>query len=88
MQLYVAGLEDGPDLDRKGLAALVALVRADTGALALQFATSVHDPAVWTYAAIRPNAGLYKLIGRLLIVEVFGRKDRHDNHLIPNVESG
>ena len=67
MQLDVAGLEDGADLDSEGLAAAIALVGAYAGAIALQLAYAVLAGAtVRANGAIGPHAGLDKFIGGLL----------------------
>jgi hypothetical protein len=71
----VAGFEDGPNLDGKGLAALVALVGADPGALAAHLGNTVHSAAMRANRPIRPKPCFYKGIGGFFIVEVLVGKD-------------
>ena len=78
VQLDMACLEDGPDLDGKGLAAGVALVSANAGALALHGAGAIYNTAVRAYTAMRPNARLYELVGRVFVMEMRGGKYGHD----------
>src|SRR4051812_42732683 len=80
MQRNVTALENRADFDGEGLAALVALVSPETGALALHRANAVKAAAMRAHGAVRPNAGFYPRIGRFLIVKVFGRQYRltHD----------
>src|SRR4051812_46613100 len=59
----VASLEYRPDLHGKGLAALVALVRANAGALAAHLADPVNSAAVRANRAVSPNARLDEGIG-------------------------
>jgi len=70
MQLDMAGLEDGADFDSEGLAASVALIEADSGAFALQWAVLVHHTAMRTDAAIAPDMRLNEGVGRFLVVIV------------------
>lgn len=77
MQLHMAGLEDGANLYGEGLAALIALVEAQAGALAFQLSAAIHDAAMRADAALWPNMRLYELVGGFFVVKVRGRKDRH-----------
>src|SRR4029077_15742139 len=54
---HMAFLENGADLDVEGLAARVALVKADPGGFPPQLtdAIRVHIPAMMAHRAIRPN---------------------------------
>lgn len=70
MQLDVARLEYGSDLDGKRLPAGVALVGAYPGALALELVAFVNNAAVRAYTPVGPNAGLDKLIGRFFVMEM------------------
>ena len=72
MHRDMAGLEHGPDLHGEGLAALVALVDADPGALALHLADAVHAAAMRADRAVRPDARLDPIVGGLLVVKVLG----------------
>src|SRR5258705_10514720 len=51
----VAGFEDGANLHGEGLAALVALVSANAGALAAHLGNALHAAAMRAYAPIRPE---------------------------------
>lgn len=66
---HVTFLEDGPDLDGKRLAAGIALIDADAGALALQRSRLIEDAAMRTDAAIRPDDVLDVGVGRMLVAE-------------------
>src|SRR3954463_1036840 len=68
----VARLEHGSDLHGKGLAALVALVGADPGALALHLGNALDAAAMRTDGAVRPNAGFHPLVGGGFVVEWLG----------------
>lgn len=72
MQLDVAGLEDGSNLDGKGLPAGIAFVGAYAGALALQLAAAFHGAAVRADTPVGPYAGLDKLVGRFFVVKMGG----------------
>lgn len=76
----MAGLEDGPDLDGKGLAARIALVEPDPVGLALEFARPINRAAMRADAPIRPDMRLDVGVSGGFIVEVCGGKDRlgHD----------
>src|SRR5262249_34295837 len=67
---HVRGLEHGADLHGKGLAALVALVRADAGALAAHLGDAIHAAAMRADWAFRPHTGLYPVVGGLLVLKV------------------
>ncbi len=78
MQFNMAGLEDGADLDSKGLAAGVAFVHPDAGALAPQWPALVDNAAVRTWPAIGPQPRLDEPIGGFFAMEMIGGKDgRH-----------
>ena len=85
VHLDMAGLEDGPDLHGEGLAAVVALVDADPGALALHLAILLHPATVRAYRTARPDAGFHEGVGGFLVVEVRGGKDGfvHGAPLVP-----
>ncbi len=70
MQLDVACLEDGPDLDGEGLAAGIALVGAYAGTLTLELAAAVNNAAVWANTYVRPNPSLDKCVSRFFVVEM------------------
>lgn len=72
----MAGLEHGSDLHGEGLAALVALVGADPGALAAHLANALEGAALWANGAVRPHASLDPSVGGGLVVEMFFRKHR------------
>ena len=77
MQLDVARLEDGPNLDGERLAAGIALVGAYAGALALQLAAAINGPTVRAYATVGPNAGLDKLVCSFFVMEVWSGEYGH-----------
>lgn len=77
-QRDMAGLEDGPYLDGKGLTAVIALVGSYTGALATHLADALKTAAVWADRAVRPYASLYEFVGRFFVVELGFRKNGHD----------
>src|SRR5882672_3225190 len=72
MQRDMTRLEDGPDLDGEGLAAVVALVNAYPGALAAHLAIAFHATAMWAYRAARPYASLDKGVSFFFFVKVGG----------------
>jgi hypothetical protein len=72
----VAVLEYGADLHGEGLAALVALVNAYAGALALELANAVHAAAVRADRAFRPYAGFNPSVSCVFVLEGFGFEDR------------
>jgi hypothetical protein len=69
-------LEYGSDLHGEGLAALIALVDAYTGALALQLADAIGAAAVWANRAVRPHAGFNPSVSCGFVLEGFGLDDR------------
>lgn len=83
MQFDVAGLKDGPDLDGERLAARIAFVGAYASALAAQLAATLDNAAVRTDPTVRPDTRFYKLIGRVLVVEVRGGKIGHGASRLP-----
>jgi hypothetical protein len=75
----VAGFEDSPNLHGEGLAALVALVSANTGALAAHLGDTLYAAAMRAHGAVRPNAGFYPSVGRLFVLQMLGvQKGLHD----------
>ncbi len=77
MHLHVATFKDGADLHGEGLAAGVALVHPNAGALAVQLAGALGFPAVRARAALGPNAGLNKLVSGFFVVELRFVENRH-----------
>jgi hypothetical protein len=75
MQLHMARLKDSTDLDGERLAAGVALVDANAGALALQRPALIDDAAVRAWPAVGPQSPLDKPISGFFAVEMCGRKD-------------
>lgn len=74
MQLDVARFEDGANLNGERFAAVVALVHAYSGALALQLAAAINGAAVRTNATVWPNTRFDEIICGLFVVEVwFGK---------------
>lgn len=74
MQLDVAGLEDGSNLDGEGLAAGIAFIDADTGALAAQRAALADRAAMGANPTVRPNVRLYEGVsGCLVVILGFGK---------------
>lgn len=71
----MAGLEDGSDLYGKWLAAVLALVHADAGALALHLAILLDATTVRANRTTRPDTGFRESIGGYAVMEVRGRKD-------------
>src|SRR6185312_11528814 len=71
----VAGLENGPDFHGEGLAALVALVGADPGALAFHLGNALGLTALRANSAVRPKPCLDEGVGGCLVVEVFVGKN-------------
>src|SRR6185437_10996647 len=71
MHRRVAILEDGADLDGKGLLALVALTQPDPGGFALQTANAflIEITAMGTGRPFRPKPRLYVGVGGVFIVE-------------------
>lgn len=79
-QRDVAGLENGADLNGERLAALVALVSADPGALTFHLADANAAGAVRADRAGRPDARFNEGISGFFVMELRGGKDRgsHD----------
>jgi hypothetical protein len=78
MQLDVAGLEDGPDLDGERLAASVALIDPDAGAVTFQRSALVDNAAMRARAPVRPESPFHEPIGGFIAMEMCGGKDgRH-----------
>jgi hypothetical protein len=77
----VAVLEDRADLDREGLVAVVALLDADAGALALQRLDAVRGSAMRADRTIRPEPSLDPLICGVFVVEAGMAQDGH-GHLL------
>ena len=71
-QRDVAGLENGADRHAEWLAALVALVDANPGGLALEFADAVNAATMWAHRPFWPNPGLKIGIGGFFVVKVLG----------------
>ena len=67
----MASFEDGPDLDRERLPAVVALVRADPRGLALHLGNAIVSLAVRTYRAMIPDACFHEFVSFGFVVEVF-----------------
>lgn len=76
VQLDMAALENGPDLDGKGLPAGIAFVDADPGALALQGTALIDRPAMRAGPSVGPNAPFDEGVSGLFRVESGGGKDR------------
>ena len=77
----VRRLEHRSNLDREGLAAGIALVDADAGRVAVEFAALADDPALGANATIGPQARLNEVIGGLLIVEERAAEGGHSASL-------
>ena len=76
MQLNVAGLEDGSDFDGKGLAAGVAFIDADPGALAVEFSdVFLGRAALRTDWTIRPKPRFNERVSGRFAVKLSGGKD-------------
>ena len=78
----MAGLENGPDLDRERLPAGIALVEADPVGLALERARLVSRRRNAGKRGLRPYPRLYVGVGGGLIVESAGRRKRTCHWLI------
>jgi len=65
----MAFLKDGSDLDGERLAAGVALVDADPGALALQQPAITDRAAMWAHAPIWPDDRLDVSVGSVFVAE-------------------
>jgi len=85
----VAILEHGPDLHGELLAALVALVEANTGRLSGHLPDAVEAPAMGANRAVGPYAGLNPGDSGGLVLEDFGGQNRigHDTRF-PYVNQG
>ena len=66
----MTGLKDGANLHSERLAALVALVSADPGALAAHLGNTLGAAAMRANRTVRPKPSFYEIIGSLLVVEV------------------
>ena len=71
----MARLENGADLHSERLAARIALVGADTGALALQGAALIDHTTVRANAPVGPHMGFYEGVGGFLVVKVLLAQD-------------
>ena len=77
MQLDMAGLENGADLDSERFPTGIALVQPDAGALSLQRAALVKHPATRADTPLGPDMRLHEGVGVFLaVVRGFGQ-DRH-----------
>ena len=74
-QRNVARLEDRPDLDRKRLAAVVALVGTDPRRLAGHRPVALDAAAMRAYRTFRPDAGFDEAISGCFVVEMRGGKN-------------
>src|SRR3569623_1828993 len=78
----VRGFKDGADLHGEGLTALVALVSANAGRLALHLADALHTPAMRADRTVRPDARLDISVGGFFVVEVrCGKGAAHASYL-------
>lgn len=84
-QRDVAGLENGPNLHSERLAALVALVGADPGTLALHRGNAIYAAAMGTNWTLRPNASLDPAVGSGFVVEMLVGKDGHGLNLLMKI---
>ena len=66
----MAGLETRPDRSTERLAALIALVDANPGALAMKLPDPLYADAVRAHGPVRPEAAFDVGIGGVFIVEV------------------
>jgi hypothetical protein len=79
VQLDMAGFEDGADLDGERLAAGIALIDADSGAIAFQWPALIDYAAMRTDTTVRPQPRLDEPISGFFAVEMSGGKNgRHD----------
>lgn len=76
-QRDMALLEDGADLDVELLPALVALVKADAGRLALHLGYTFLLTAMRADRTIRPDAGFNPGVGGFFVLQVLLRKQGH-----------
>lgn len=72
VKLNLAVLEDGPDSHGERLAALVALIDAKAGAIAIQLADALHSAAARARSTIRPYARFNEGERSFFVVEVRG----------------
>ncbi len=72
MQRNVAALEHSTHANGERLAALVALVEALAGGLAMHLADALHTAAVRAHGAFRPNPRFDVCEGRIFVVEMRG----------------
>jgi hypothetical protein len=75
-QRNMTRLKDGPDRHSKRLAALVALIEADPGALAFHLGNPVETAAMGADRTCRPHACFKIRIGRFFVMKMFGIYDR------------
>jgi hypothetical protein len=73
---HMARLKDGPNFYGERLAALVALVGANTGALAAHLRNSIDCAAVWASRAVRPQSGFNPTVSSGFAMEGLGVNDR------------
>lgn len=66
----MAGLENGADLDGKGLTAVVALIQANAGRFAAHQLVAIHAATVRAYRAMWPDTGLYELVGGFFVMKM------------------
>jgi hypothetical protein len=71
----MAVFKDSSDLDSKRLSAYIALVKANSSALAVHLADALSAAAMRAYWTARPYPGLHEAVGGFLIVEVGGGND-------------
>lgn len=71
----VAGLENGANLHGKRLAAVVAFIQAKAGRFAAHALVALHAAAVGADRAMRPDTGLYELVGGFFIMKMGLGKD-------------
>src|SRR5207244_2172321 len=78
MQLNMAGLENGSDLDGEWLPAIVALIDADPGAFAAQCPTAINRTAMGANPTVRPDMSLYESVGGgFAMILRFRKNGRH-----------
>jgi hypothetical protein len=69
----MAVLEDGPDLHGEGLAAVLALVGANAGGLALQLGHALAPMAAGALRTMRPQMGFHPVVGGLFVLKALVR---------------
>jgi len=79
---HMASLKDGPDFYGKRLAALVALIDANAGALAAHFGNAIDRAAVRTNRTIRPQSGFNPSVSGGFVMEGFGVNDRSTHPIV------